>query len=312
MRFNRLLALSIFFATIALVIMPSSLMAAVTVKVAVLYPPVVNSFLTQIFDEIVEGIKLNREIEVVIYPVTGKEHIESIKDKLKDDGIDAVIAIGEKNYLIGEKLAEAYPVVHGGVMIEPNGHSGISLVTDPEQFFSNLKRLAPSVERVYTVYSEASNGWLVQMAKKVAGKYDIELNAFKADSLREGSHNFRQLLEQVKDERDAVWLLLDKIVPDKAVLPVVLEKAWDSHVVVFSNNPTHARRGALFSLFPDNHGTGESLGELVLRQRQPGAQPLVLPSKNLKISVNERTASHLGFSVSQSQQVDSELTYPDQ
>ncbi len=312
MRFNRLLALSILFATIVLVIMPSFLMAAVTVKVAVLYPPVVNSFLTQIFDEIVDGIKLNREIEVVIYPVTGKEHIESIKDKLKDDGIDAVIAIGEKNYLIGKKLAEVYPVVHGGVMIEPNGHSGISLVTDPEQFFSHLKRLAPSVERVYTVYSEASNGWLVRMAKKIAGKYDIELNAFEADNLREGSHNFRQLLGQVKDERDAVWLLLDKIVPDKAVLPVVLEKAWDSHVVVFSNNPTHARRGALFSLFPDNYGTGESLGELVLRQRQPGAQPLVLPSKNLKISVNERTASHLGFSVSQSQRVDSELTYPDQ
>ncbi|VAW84532.1 hypothetical protein MNBD_GAMMA18-579 [hydrothermal vent metagenome] len=310
MRFNRLSALLILFATIALVIIPSLLVAAVPVKVAVLYPPVANSFLTQIFDEIVDGIKLNREIEVVIYPVTGKENIESIKDKLKDDGIDTVIAIGDKNYPIGKKLAEAYPVVHGGVMIKPNGHSGISLVADPEQFFSHLKRLAPSVKRVYTVYSEASNGWLIRMAKKIAEQYDIELNAFEADTLREGSHNFRQLLGQVRDERDAVWLLLDKVVPDKAVLPVVLEKAWDSHVVVFSNNPTHVRRGALFSLFPDNYGTGESLGELVLRQRQPGAQPLVLPSKNLKISVNERTALHLGFSVIQSQRVDSELVYP--
>lgn len=312
MRFNRLSALLILFASIALVIMPSFLIAAVPVKVAVLYPPVANSFLTQIFDEIVDGIKLNREIEVVIYPVTGEESIESIKDKLKGDDIDAVIAIGDKNYPIGEQLSEVYPVVHGGVMIEPNGHSGISLVADPEQFFSHLKRLAPSVKRVYTVYSEASNGWLVRMAKKIAGKYDIELNAFEADSLREGSHNFRQLLGQVKDESDAVWLLLDKVVPDKAVLPVVLEKAWNSHVVVFSNNPTHARRGALFSLFPDNYGTGESLGELVLRQRQPGAKPLVLPSKNLKISVNKRTASHLGFSVSQSQRVDPESVYPAQ
>ncbi len=312
MRFNRLSALLIFFSTIALVIAPSLLVAAVPIKVAVLYPPVANSFLTRIFDEIADGIKLNREIEVVIYPVADKEKIESIKKKFRDDDIDAVIAIGDKNYSIGKQLAEIYPVVHGGVMIEPNGHSGISLAADPEQFFSYLKRLAPTVKRVYTVYSEENNGWLVRMAKKVAGQYDIELHAFEADSLREGSHNFRRLLRQVKDERDAVWLLLDKIVPVKALLPVVLEKAWESHVVVVSNNPFHARRGALFSLFPDNYGTGESLGALVLRQYQPGASPLVLPSKNLKVSVNERTASHLGFSINQSQRVEFESVYPAQ
>ncbi|MCF6219019.1 MAG: hypothetical protein L3J62_08330 [Gammaproteobacteria bacterium] len=300
--------LSIFVAV--LMALPSSLVAAEPARVAVLYPSTTNSLFSRVFDEIVDGIKLNSELKVVLYTLQGGEDIESIKQQFKQDDIEAVISLGEKNYPTGKALREYYPVIHGGVMIEPNGHSGISLVTDPEQFFLQLKQLAPSVKRVYTVYSESSNGWLIRMAKEAADKYDIELNAFEAESLREGMYKLRQLLYEVKDEQDAVWLLLDKMVPDKAALPVVLAKAWDSHIVIFSNNPSHARRGALFALFPDNVGTGKSLGELVLRQRQKNRGPLVLPSKELKVSVNERTASHLGINFSQRQRMEFDLIYP--
>ncbi len=310
MKFDSLPTMLLSLVVTVLMALSSSLVAAESVRVAVLYPSTTNSLFSHVFDEIVDGIKLNSELDVVLYTLTDGDDIESIKKRFKHDEIEAVIAIGEKNYPIGKALREYYPVVHGGVMIEPNGHSGISLVTDPEQFFSQLKRLAPSVKRVYTVYSESSNGWLIRMAQEVADKYDIELNAFEAESLREGMYKLRQLLHEVNDGQDAVWLLLDKMMPDKAALPVVLAKAWDSHIVIFSNNPSHVRRGALFALFPDNSGTGESLGKLVLRQRQTNGVPLVLPAKDLKVSVNERTASHLGINFSQRQRMEFDLIYP--
>ncbi len=308
MKFDSFLAMLL--SVVAVLMTLPSLVVAEPVRVAVLYPSTTNALFSRVFDEIVDGIKLNSELEVVLYTLKGGDDIESIEKQFKQDEIEAVISIGERNYPLGTALRARYPVVHGGVMIEPNGHSGISLVTDPEQFFIQLKQLAPSVKRVYTVYSESSNGWLIRMAKEAADKYDIELNAFEAESLREGMYKLRQLLHEVKDEQDAVWLLLDKMMPDKAALPVVLAKAWDSHVVIFSNNPSHARRGALFALFPDNLGTGKSLGALVLKQRQANRGPVVLPSKELKVSVNERTASHLGINFSQRQRMEFDLIYP--
>ena len=286
--------------------------ASMHTKVAVLYPEVSNPAFNRVFDEIVEGIKFNGDIEVVVYAISGEDDASSLEERFRHDSIKAVIALGQGNYDLGQELANVLPVVHGGVVIEPetNGHSGVSLVNDPEQFFSWLVKLAPSVKRVYTVYSERSNGWMIRMADEAALQYGIELLPFEANSLREGMHKMRQVLSEVKDESDAVWMLFDRTLPDKTALPIVLEKAWDSRVVVFSNNPSHTRRGALFSLFPNHYDMGTRLGKLALSQRQPGATPQVIPTQDLKISVNERTASHLGFSISQSQRSEFDLIYP--
>lgn len=291
---------------------PPALMAESLVKVAVIYPESKSVVFTRVFGEIIDGIKLNSELDVVTFMLTGRETKEELVKKLHSENVKLVIALGKKSYLVGHELSSFFSVVHGGVMIEPNGHSGISLVTDPEVFFTHLVNLAPSVKRVYTVYSEKSNGWLIRMAREVAKKYNIELHALEAKSLREGMFKLRQVLSEVEDANDAVWLLLDRTVPDKTALPIVLEKAWDSRVVVFSNNPSHTRRGALFALFPNHSGMGIRLGQLALSQGTKGALPLVLPSQNLKVSVNERTASHLGFALNQNQLAAFDLIYPRQ
>lgn len=290
--------------------MPFMLLAETPTKAAVLYPEVSNAVFSRVFDEIIEGIKLNNEIDVIVYSISDEDDVESLRDRLIRDEIGVVIALGQGSYEIGRQLSSMLPVVHGAVVIEPDGHSGISLVIDPGQFFSRLKKLAPSVERVYTVFSERSNGWMIRVAREVAVQYGIELRAFEADSLRDGMYKLRHVLSEVEDETDAVWLLFDRTLPDKTALPIVLEKAWDSRVVVFSNNPSHTRRGALFSLFLNHYSMGVSLAKLALSQKQSGAEPQVILSQDLKISVNERTASHLGFSISQSQRSEFDLIYP--
>lgn len=296
--------------TILVALMPSTLFAAEKVKVGVLYPEVKSPALTKIFEEIIDGIRANDSLDIVTYRISDDSDVQTIEQHVGQDEIEAVIAIGQRTYAIGKQLAKRLPVVHGGVMIEPNGHSGISLVSDPHQFFERLATLAPSVKKVFAVYSEKSNGWLIRMAKQAAAEYGVELDARQAGSVREGMSLLRDTLDEVEGDHDAVWLLLDKVLPDKVALPMVLEKAWDSRVVVFSNNPSHTRRGALFALFPDHHGMGVRLGKLLIQQSQGNATPIVLPSQDLKISINERTASHLGFNIGQSQRAEFDLIFP--
>ena len=297
-------------ATLLLVMLPSALVAAPKLKVAVLYPTVKNPALSRIFEDILQGIRQNDGLEVMPIGLAETDNIDGVARDLKRNEIKAIIAIGQRSYAYGDMLSESYPVVHGGVMIEPNGHSGISLVADPHQFFDRLQSLAPRTKRVHAVYSEKSNGWLIRMAKEMAPEYGIELIAHEAKTVRQGMSLLRDTLDEVSNEQDAIWLLIDKVLPDKAALPMVLEKAWDSRVVVFSNNPSHTRRGALFALFPDHKGMGSRLGKLMIQQSDAVAVPKVLPSQDLKISINERTASHLGFNIGQSQRSEFDLIFP--
>ncbi|HHL32294.1 MAG TPA: ABC transporter substrate-binding protein, partial [Oceanospirillales bacterium] len=208
------------------------------------------------------------------------------------------------------KFRNQLPVINGGMIMPPNdGHSGISLVASPVQFFAHLRNIAPSVKRVFTVYNEKNSGWLIRIAEEEALKSNIELQALEASNIRQAARHFKTILSIANTATDAVWLLLDKVVPDQSILPLVLDAAWKKNLVLFSNNPADTKRGALFSLFPDYEKMGYSLAEFSKQQINSNT-PLVLPLSSLKVSVNERTASHLGLNYSSNQRESFDLIYP--
>ncbi len=115
----------------------------------------------------------------------------------------------------------------------------------------------------------------------------------------------------------------------------ILEQAWEKNLVVFSGNPSHIRRGLLFSMYPDNTRLGQALGQLAqeiqVRHEQTGssleaenpdtgipAESLaphkqhihILPLEHLHTGINLRTAEHLGIEISREQEFD--IIYPPQ
>jgi putative ABC transport system substrate-binding protein len=69
---------------------------------------------------------------------------------------------------------------------------------------------------------------------------------------------------------------------------------------VFSSNVAHVRRGALFSLYPDNLELGRFLGSsaqtLIGSNVGPTAAPRGLQAlRQVLTAVNTRTAEHLGL-----------------
>lgn len=293
-----------------LVFLQTSHANATSPRLLVVYPQI-NPAYDAIFQEIISGIDKHPGVEYSVIPIKKDTSPQEITSKIEVEKIDAVVALGKQTYNFASKYNIDIPVIHGGLLLKPNGRSGISLTGSPQEFFFHLSNYAPKVERVYTVYSEANSGWLIELAKKASAEQGIELIAYPAKDIRQAVKKFKKILDHTTSSRDAIWLLLDNILPDKTVMPMALDVAWKRRVVLFSNNPSHTKRGALFSLFPDHHEMGFSLASLAIRKiNQDEPYPLVEPLNNMKISLNRRTASHLGFHYSKDLEEQLDLIYP--
>lgn len=99
---------------------------------------------------------------------------------------------------------------------------------------------------------------------------------------------------------------------DQNTLPDLLRKAWDQEFVLFSSNPAHVQRGALFGLYPDNVAMGERLGRmaLALAEGKPLKNSSIEPLSDLLIAVNVRTADHLRLNLSKGVIETFNLTFP--
>ena len=93
-------------------------------------------------------------------------------------------------------------------------------------------------------------------------------------------------------------------------MPLILEKAWAKEVVIFSSKPSHAKRGALFSTYPDNFALGGHLLTMVQELKDQPEQKNFAALKSTRLAVNLRTAAHLGLKYSSEQQQKFKLTFP--
>jgi putative ABC transport system substrate-binding protein len=167
------------------------------------------------------------------------------------------------------------------------------------------------VERVHVVYSESS-AWLINAAETAARSRGLQLAAYPAADLREAVHHYRSLLQNNANRSQAIWLPLDNITAnEEIVLPMLLQAAWDKGLVLFSSKPSHAQRGALFSMFPDHLAMGRTLAEMASQPSRSMAAGIV-PLAQLQLAVNLRTAAHLGLRFAPRQQETFDLVFPSQ
>jgi putative ABC transport system substrate-binding protein len=278
--------------------------------IAVIYPETSGAY-SQVFESIIAGVQQTPGVRVLPRALASAVQGDEVQAWLNGERPDAVIALGQRGYNIAKGLAADTPVVVGATLMAPDGVSGISLTADPEQFLRRLGELTPRVKRVFVVYSEKHNGWLVRRAERLAERYGIQLLASEAADMRTAVKNYLDVLDAVREQQDAIWLPLDIVAPDKTVLPLILEAACKKRLVVFSDNPSHAEKGALFSLYPDHEGMGRRLANMALGMVQNGrTEPGVEPLRDLKIAVNLRTASHLGMLYTPGQERDFALVFP--
>ncbi|MBF0622559.1 MAG: ABC transporter substrate-binding protein [Magnetococcales bacterium] len=301
----------IVFGFILFMLMPVTIgySAANPYQLAVFYPEVQGRY-GEVYRAILQGVQNRPDTTIHTRQLTKNETPEALRNWLEQTGSHAVVALGLRSYMATKDLGLKLPVVIGALVLSPNGISGISLSGAPEEFLQQLNHLTPKVKRVFVVYSKINSGWLVESARQTAKKYDMEIHGLEAKDSRHALTQYKSVLQQVSGETDAVWIPLDSMIPDKTVLPLLLESAWSKRFVIFSNNPSHVRKGALFSLYPDHKAMGRQLADMTISKIVNDDGPLVVPSEHGKVALNQRTAHHLGLNYSSNAMRQFDLVYP--
>jgi putative ABC transport system substrate-binding protein len=284
---------------------------------AILYPDIREPF-RGVFLNIIQGIndRLGKDAIMRTYVDDGRDTAE-LREWISGNGVRTVIALGSRGRDLSDDLSDSASFVLGAIQMSPElekeRYQGISLSPDPALLLEKLKRLAPSVRKVHLVYHRERDTWMVERARGPARRLGIEISAVPVDKLQEAAEAYRTVLSSQKSGTEALWLSQDSAVLDEqAVLPFILREAWEKKLIVFSSNPAHVRRGALFGLYPDNFRMGQSLGEFadtVTRSGGTRSQRMEL-LKDLNLAFNVRTANHLGISYNRGFLDSAQLVFP--
>jgi len=271
----------------------------------------------QVFRSIVNGIKEQADFKVSIKKISTDYNQEKLSAWLDKKNVKAIVAFGSRGLKAAQQTANGRPIMAAASLLsasllESGNLGGISLAADPELIMAELKRLSPSVKKIYTVYSPKHNDWLMQYASKIAEDYGIELMPLQATDLRQAAIQYKSVLNELETGRDALWLPLDPItVENRTILPLILRVTWDKNLIVVSSNAPHAKRGTLFSTFPKNMEMGQSIAKTVnewLRVGEPQFE--IKPLTDLGFAINTRTASHLGIKLNKESLGRYDLMFP--
>jgi len=301
---------------IAFALVPLLLEATVPRALAIFYPEIREPY-RRIFQDIIDGIQDQFPGHTESYELSREPDIDNLKRWLRRRKIDTVIALGSRGFRVASEVrGEVSAVVVGALSIPPSPASteatGITLIPDPGLLFQRLRELVPAVRKVVVIYNASTSSWLIERAREAAAELGLVLDARDAADLREAAEQYRDVLAVDSAGSSALWVLEDRTtMDDRAILPLILEKAWENHLVVFSSSPAHVRRGALFSLYPNNFELGRSLADVALRlaDAHDGAEGLQ-PLRDVHIAVNLRTAEHLGLTFSTRTRRQFDMVFP--
>lgn len=283
--------------------------------IAVIYPDIGEPY-RSVFAQIINGIEERAKGRVANFAVGPNVDLGELNNSLRRQDTRVVIALGRQGVKVASALEGNFGVVAGGVLMTPDNEMKKlqvnSLSPDPALLFSRLKGMMPKVKRIYTVYDPRQNDWMMILAKEAALSQGLELVAYQAQDLRSAMHAYQEILANVDNSQDALWLPQDSTtVEESTVLPMVLKESWDNNLAVFSSSFGHVRRGVLFSLYPNNvelgrHLAGSALGLLASGLESSG----MLPLREVLMAINLRTAKHLGLNTTRSQNFD--MAFPEQ
>ena len=265
------------------------------IDLVIIYPEVREPF-ARIFEEVVRGAEEGYQQEVRRVSMADNQSPVDFVHVL--DQSSPVLVLGNRlARQVTEHNADRRLIV-GAVNSEYNNVFGITLVPDAAVVAAKLPLLVPDVRTVHIVTNPDNNLLDFDHVTTVLQQQGIELSIHRAEDIRVAAGVYRDLMPTLS-EQDAVWILPKGSFVNNAVLAILLHESWEKYFVVFSSNPIHVKRGALFSIYPNNYKMGLSLGRMawdIAQGNSPQRQMQAL--EDVFITVNERTSNHLGINLS--------------
>lgn len=278
--------------------------------ITLIYPSVRAPY-NQIFEQIIAGVKQEHKGPLRTISLDRNSNLQQISGDLGNPDTEMIIGLGKRGYMVAKQLYKKKPVVVGALPIKPNGISGISLLASPGVLFNSLKELAPQIKRVAVLYTPG-NQWQIDLARTQAREMGLELMVIEVKDIKQALKTYDQILDELDSRTDAIWLPLDPVTAnEQVVLPKLLEHSWEKNFILFSSKPVHAKKGALFSLYPNHFELGKRLAKMLIHMRNKKQKAGVKPLSDMNLAVNLRTAAHLGLSYNNKQKDKFHMTFPE-
>ena len=277
-----------------------------TQTLTVVYPQIRQPFL-KVYETIARGAAkgfAGRANELVLVNDRSGEQLQrQLTDKL-------VVVLGGRGVKQVRAVELDQPLIVGAVSSLLPGVYGLSMIPDAQVVANKLQVLSPATGRVFVVAHADKNIADLEAAQVAFNQVGVQLLINEATDIRDAANIYRKLTAELK-VGDAVWILPGDRFVNNSLLSILLQAAWRADFVVFSSNPTHVNRGALFSVYPDNFQMGVRLGEIARQVAEGSQTPVQMePLRNVFVTVNERTSNHLGITITDDMKEHVDLILP--
>lgn len=268
---------------------------ALAQQVVILYPMVREPY-ARIYRDTLTGIEQTYVGDSRALPVQPGHALAP--GMFKNGGAAVAVALGNSAARALSELRPLVPVITTATADIPfKGRHRLAYYPDPPMLLDQLRRFQPGVERIKLVAAPEIGDYVDRVREEmiVAG---VGLDVCSAEGLKAAADCYRELISQATST-DAIWLLQGGKLLEPALLSYILDAAWRRHLPVFSSNPSHAGRGVLFALYPDNEAAGRQIGSLINEclHQCDAESSRVSYLREMKVVLNERTSRHLGLDI---------------
>lgn len=283
--------ISFFISLLLTLSLPAQAMSA---GLMVLYPEVREPY-SKVYQDIIDGVKTTYNGSVMATPLKDRQSEDAYRAAVNSSKPDMIIALGQNALNLASRIAPGVPTVMGATSATNLKVAGVSMIPDPAVVITKLHQLDSELSTIHVVTNPADKQKLLQAALKHANSLNIKFIVHEVTSIKDAASVYRDLLLRL-GRHDSIWLMQDQALNDISLLSLILERAWERKIIVFSSNPADVKRGALFSVYPNNVALGARLAEITTTydfSKESNHDIEFL--REILIAGNERTLRHLGL-----------------
>lgn len=283
--------ISFFISLLLTLSLPAQAMSA---GLMVLYPEVREPY-SKVYQDIIDGVKTTYNGSVMATPLKDRQSEDAYRAAVNSSKPDMIIALGQNALNLASRIAPGVPTVMGATSATNLKVAGVSMIPDPAVVITKLHQLDSELSTIHVVTNPADKQKLLQAALNHANSLNIKFIVHEVTSIKDAASVYRDLLLRL-GRHDSIWLMQDQALNDISLLSLILERAWERKIIVFSSNPADVKRGALFSVYPNNVALGARLAEITTTydfSKESNHDIEFL--REILIAGNERTLRHLGL-----------------
>lgn len=284
-------------------------------SISVVYPEVRKPYRLN-FDEIIKGINDSLGQDTTTFALKNNNAIKPIESWIEATSNPLIIALGRQAMSLTKTIKPDIYLILSSVITAPSNVPSNGIVVNytpaPFRMFETLKTFAPEITTINAVFNPDINSWLVSYVEAAASHHNLNIKIVFAKTLKESGRLYQKIVSEIDPRHEAIWLPQDSVtINNQTIIPFLLEKAWKRKLILFSSTLSHADKGVLFSMYPNNKAVGKQLGVLakeVVSGIYKGPHFLLLDE--LKLAVNIRTARHLGLPLGREKKKKVDVLFP--